>query len=127
MPKGENPNSRKNLKPFDVLTEEEQREIRSKGGKASVKARAEKKTIRQYIEMALEEIKTNKQGRSATAKEVIAIRQVEDAMLGIRSAVDYVTEMIGEKPKNEQIIKINNPLNVDIEQIKEANKKIDEV
>lgn len=125
MPKGESPNSRKNLKPIPSMTEKEQREFHSKGGKASVKARQEKKTIRQYIEVALEELKTNKHGRTATAKEIIAIRQVQDAMLGIRSAVDYVTEMIGEKPINKQEISISQPIDFDIEKIKEANAKID--
>lgn len=37
-----------NLIPFDQLTEEEQREIRSKGGKASVIARKRKKELREF-------------------------------------------------------------------------------
>ena len=34
---------------FDKLTAEEQRKIASKGGKASVKKRREKKTVKRYI------------------------------------------------------------------------------
>ena len=39
---------RENLIPFDELTEEEQRKIASKGGKASVKARREKKLLSEF-------------------------------------------------------------------------------
>ena len=39
----------KNLIPFDKRTEKEQREIRSKGGKASQKKQAEKKRIREAM------------------------------------------------------------------------------
>ena len=44
-----------NLKPFDLLTEKEQREIRSKGGKASVKAKKEKKDFLQKLQWAVEQ------------------------------------------------------------------------
>lgn len=39
-----------NLKPFNKITEKEQRKIASNGGKASVKARREKKTIRVLLD-----------------------------------------------------------------------------
>lgn len=45
-----------NLKPFNALTEKEQREIAKKGGKASVKAKKEKKFMSQiYAEFLLKE------------------------------------------------------------------------
>ena len=40
----------KNLIPFDKRTEKEQREIRSKGGKASQKKQAEQKRIREAMQ-----------------------------------------------------------------------------
>ena len=40
----------KNLIPFDKRSEKEQREIRSKGGKASQKKQAEKKRIREAMQ-----------------------------------------------------------------------------
>lgn len=43
-----------NLKPFNTLTVEEQREIASKGGKASVEARREKKVMSQLYAEFLE-------------------------------------------------------------------------
>lgn len=39
MPRGDNPNSRANLKPFGTLPEKEQRKIQEKGVKASVESR----------------------------------------------------------------------------------------
>lgn len=44
---------RKNLIPFSERTEEEQRDIRSKGGKASGKARRKKKFLRDMLYTAL--------------------------------------------------------------------------
>jgi len=38
-----------NLIPFDQLTEEEQRKIRSKGGRASVESRRRKKELREFM------------------------------------------------------------------------------
>lgn len=43
-----------NLRPFNTLTEEEQREIASKGGKASVESRREKKIMSQIYAEFLE-------------------------------------------------------------------------
>lgn len=37
--RGEHPNSRRNLRPFGTLTDEEQRRLSIKGGKASGKSR----------------------------------------------------------------------------------------
>lgn len=44
-----------NLKPFSERTESEQREIRSKGGKASGEARRAKKTIAEALRKVLDE------------------------------------------------------------------------
>ena len=38
-----------NLKPFNTLTEREQRELASKGGKASVEARRKKKGLKNFL------------------------------------------------------------------------------
>ena len=43
----------KNLRPFDTLTEEQQREIRSKGGKASVEAKRRRKKMRDLAQELL--------------------------------------------------------------------------
>lgn len=42
-----------NLIPFNELTEEKQRELASKGGKASVEARRKKKSMREQAELLL--------------------------------------------------------------------------
>ena len=43
----------KNLRPFATLTEEQQREIRSKGGKASVEAKRRRKKMRDLAQELL--------------------------------------------------------------------------
>lgn len=45
------PNSLANLKPFSELTEEQQRNIRRKGGQASVEAKRARKTSKEIVEM----------------------------------------------------------------------------
>ena len=47
------PREEKNLIPFNQRTEDEQREIASKGGKASGKSRRRKKTMKQVMDMLL--------------------------------------------------------------------------
>lgn len=44
----------KNLKPFNSLTEEEQRKIASNGGKKSVEARRKKKDLKERFKIGLE-------------------------------------------------------------------------
>lgn len=48
-----------NLRPYGSLSEKEQRELTSKGGKASVEARRKKKTLREHFEI-FGEAKPNK-------------------------------------------------------------------
>lgn len=50
-----NDKGRENLIPFGDRTEEEQREIRVKGGKASGEARRRKRDMRELMKMMLEE------------------------------------------------------------------------
>ena len=46
MPKGDNPNSRKNLKPLNTRTKKAQREVQSKGGKVSAEKKRNWATFR---------------------------------------------------------------------------------
>ena len=55
-----NPNT-ENLKPFNSLTEKEQRKITSKGGKASAKKRQQNKTFKEIINKFLNGQVTDKE------------------------------------------------------------------
>lgn len=87
----------KNLKPFSELTEKEQREIRRKGGIASVKKRREKKTFKELLKIALE--MSTKSGN--TNAEEIVVSMIRKAQSGDVKAFEAIRDTIGEKPKDE--------------------------
>lgn len=90
-----------NLIPFDQRSEEEQREMRVKGGKASGRKRREKREFKELIELAFSTMVTNKQtGEQASRKEVSAIRLVEKCTNGDLKAIKLAAELLGEK-KNQ--------------------------
>ena len=70
-----------NLVPFDERTESEQREIRSKGGKASGETRRRKKAMRQAASMLLNTpVPMNTQTKlMATVKELLGIFGYDEA------------------------------------------------
>ena len=53
MPRGDNPNSRANLKPFNDLTEKEQRKVQKKGAEKSVEKRTAVKQAREAAKKTL--------------------------------------------------------------------------
>ena len=53
MPRGDNPNSRANLKPFNSLTEKEQRDLQKKGGAKSGEKRTATKRAREAAKKSL--------------------------------------------------------------------------
>ena len=84
------PNSLANLKPFNSLTESEQRALRSKGGKASAKARALKRSIREDLK------------EQATPEIIASInkRLLSMAEHGNLRAYELVRDGLGEKPSD---------------------------
>lgn len=93
-----------NLKPFDQRTEKEQREIRSKGGKASGEARRARKTLREELLTLLsQDINTN-DGKVNT-QVAMSTSIIKEALLGNTKAFEIIRDTIGEKPvdKVEQV------------------------
>lgn len=86
-----------NLKPNSERTPSERKQLASKAGKASGKARREKRTMKQLLEIALSLMVTNKRGETASRKEVIAIQLVNRAASGDLKAIDLLTKLIGEQ------------------------------
>ena len=110
-------NNKKNLKP---LTTEKAREIGSKGGKASVKAKKEKKAIKEYIETFMSKPLENEQVREKLKELGIAVEDINnkmamvyaqwiEAMKGNTKAFENLLNYSGEKPI-EQIQNINPPI-----------------
>lgn len=86
-----------NLKPNSERTPSERKQLASKAGKASGRARREKRTMKQLLEIALSLMVTNKKGETASRKEVIAIQLVNRAASGDLKAIDLLTKLIGEQ------------------------------
>lgn len=102
----------KNLIPFSQRTEEEQREIRSKGGKASQKKQREKKALKQLMQDILEmplntgDIDTvtsiaELKGANITVEQAILYAQVKRAMKGDFNSFRAVIEIAELLKKDE--------------------------
>ena len=75
-----------------VLTPEEAREIGRKGGIASGKARAERKTLREELLLLLSHGNT---------QEKISLSLIAQAMEGNTKAFEVIRDTVGEKPTDK--------------------------
>lgn len=105
-----------NLIPFNDLTQEEQRKIASKGGKASVKARRAKKNMQELAKIILNMSITNGEvhsvedmqsiadikGKNLTVDQMILLKQVEKALKGDLQSATFVRDTSGNKPVEVQ-------------------------
>ena len=73
------PNER-NLIPFDERTEEEQREIRSSGGRASGVSRRRKRSLREAADLYLSLPVANRKRWNAIAKEGVDPEDIDNQM-----------------------------------------------
>lgn len=123
-----------NLKPFNKLTEEEQRKISSKGGKASGEARRKKKLMKDQIELLLSLPFPDVQDRNGkklktTFKQLglndenidnqmaMVIAMWQKALKGDVNAFNTLRDTVGEKPKE----------NISVEDKREKTKKLDNI
>ena len=79
----------KTLIPFNELTESQQREIASKGGKASVEAKRKRKTLKEELLLMLEDQEVQKS---------VAIALIKEAQNGNVKAFGMLRDTIGEAP-----------------------------
>ncbi len=117
----------KNLRPFDTLTEAEQREIRSKGGKASVKAKKERKTMREMLKYLLEQDIQNSKGEKKSTLEAIMVAQLKQALKGDTKAVSFIRDTIGEKPIDNVINMVKTEVKLNEKDIKNALNDINKM
>ena len=118
MVKGE-----ENLIPLNERSKEEAKAIQYAGGVARGKQRTAEKTFKHFLQIALAQTIKNGQGEEKEIKEAIMLKVIQRALKGDQKAIEYITKMIGEDVG--QTITINQPLNVDINQIKKINEEID--
>lgn len=109
---------------FDKLTAEEQQEIASKGGKASVEARRKRKTFKEQTELLLSLPLKDKNAKSKLKKlgidtenldnqMAMLVVQLNKAMKGDMQSVTFFRDIVGEKPKEKVELEGNintNPL-----------------
>ena len=79
----------KNLIPFNERTKSQQREIASKGGKASVEAKRKRKTLKEELLVMLEDEKL---------QQSVAIALIKQAQKGNVKAFGMLRDTIGEAP-----------------------------
>lgn len=101
-------------KGFDTRTTEERRQLAKKAGKASGKARREKKAMRENLQTILAmTLKSGKladidsvqnfaalAGKNITVQDAILIKQTQKAMMGDTKAAEFVRDLSGNKPEN---------------------------
>ena len=84
-----------NLRPGEYKLSVEQAK---KGGKASAKARAAKRDLRQALEMLLDRKFTDKDGNQITGTEAITAKLFQQAMKGNIRAFETLRDTVGQKP-----------------------------
>lgn len=96
------------------FTPEERKKIASQGGKASAKAKRERKRAREILDIFLsmplkkrkeadiEKIKAFEElkGKNITVNEAIQLRQVQRALNGDLASATYIRDTVGDKPSD---------------------------
>lgn len=105
-----------NLIPFNELTKDKQRELASKGGKASGEARRLKKSLKLALKELLEEEVKDKQGRGTgkTYQELVNIGLLKGAMKGNANNYKVIAEMLGELNQEQNDNKATPVINLNI-------------
>lgn len=118
-------NGRDNLIPFDKLTEEEQRKIASKGGKASVEARKKKKNMKEALQLLLsldvKSLKVREQLKALGIDEgdmnnemALMVSMLNKALKGDKGCAEFIRDTSGQKP-------------VEIQEVREVPKIVDDI
>lgn len=128
---------RANLIPFNKLSEEEQKAIRSKGGKASGEARRKKRDMREVAKAILEHAMNEAQidevlGSSKDLldgdKSVMAVltaRMVQEAGKGSYKHYETLRDTAGFKPKDEIDISADIMTDADRELVEKVNRRLE--
>ena len=103
MPKGDNPNSRKNLIP---ITSKTARELGRRGAEVSNAVQKRAKTFAEELRILLEAEIVNGKGDKVTTRKAISTALVKKAIQGDKGAYEQIRDTVGEKPteKVEQVV-----------------------
>lgn len=100
-----------NLRPFNELTEDEQRELARKGGQASAEARRRKKELRELLEIALSQPSEIVEGEDNYTAITAAL--VQKAIQGDTKAYEVIRDTLGQKPTEQTQMDLTAKIEVD--------------
>lgn len=109
MPRGENPNSRANLKTNKERTKEERTQIAAEGGKASGKVRRQKAELKELAQAWLDAEIKDKNGTVLSGGEALIQFAVKQAAKGDVRAMVFIRDTAGQKPIEVASINVNKP------------------
>lgn len=101
-----------NLIPFNKLTDKEQRELATKGGKKSGEVRKARKTLKEELLLLLSKGDT---------QQKVSLSLLQQALNGNVKAFEVLRDSIGEK-EPERIVNENNPIDELIQSIDNLKK-----
>lgn len=128
MPRGSNPNSRKNLdKGIPTRFRKGDTKGKREAAMASNKAQREARTFAEALKtLLLTELSDNK-GNKVTTREAIATALIKKALAGNIAAYSEIRDTLGEKaPETNVIIQANDPVNMK-ESIKEIKDLLGDI
>ena len=108
MPKGDNPNSRKNLERGKNTQFNGQTAAAAgrKGAAVSNEVQRKAKTFAEELRILLEAEITNSRGEKVTTRKAISTALVKKAIMGDKGAYEQIRDTVGERPteKVEQVV-----------------------
>ncbi len=110
-----------NLIPNDQRTPNERRENASKAGKASGKARSQKKSLREALQ-ALLNGKYDVDGQKVDGYSLLALKAFEQAQNGSIKAFEVIRDSIGEKPTDKVEVEDNTVKDIKISFVDKSNR-----
>ena len=93
-------NGTKNLKPLNTRSKEEQKKIRSAGGKKSGEVRRQRKTLREELLAILADGNTQNKMSLALVQEAISGNNAGS----VTKAFETIRDTIGEKPVDKIVV-----------------------
>lgn len=108
MPRG-NP---ENMIPLNQRTIEERKEIASRAGKASGKARRNKAMLRDCLQILMEQKMVDKDGKKITGAEALSVEVFQKALAGDMKAWELLRDTAGQKPA-DKIEQTNTNITID--------------
>lgn len=93
----------------------------SKGGKASVESRRQKKMLRECLEILLEKEITDRNGNKASGAEALAAKLFQQAMQGNIKAFEVVRDTAGQKPAERVVVS-----NIDPDVISQVERMVND-